>query len=147
MSDTSPRRRIIVPLVIAVAVVGLIAVIVLASVHLVAQDALARSRDEALTPPERLAEAQTALRLEPWRRDLAGETAFIEGTILRDRGDLDGAKRVLVAALERDSTGRRLRSLLVEVNRAILVRDARKAHQQHGHEGPGGSLRPEDVER
>ena len=147
MSDTAPRRRIIVPLAIAVAVVGLIAVIVLASVHLVAQDALARSRDEALTPPERLAEAQTALRLEPWRRDIVGETAFIEGTILRDRGDLDGAKRVLVAALERESTDRRLRPLLVEVNREILVRDARKAHQQHGHEGPDGSLRPEDVER
>ena len=147
MSDTAPRRRIIVPLAIAVAVVGLIAVTVLASVHLVAQDALARSRDEALTPPERLAEAQTALRLEPWRRDIVGETAFIEGTLLRDQGDLDGAKRVLVAALERESTDRRLRPLLVEVNREILVRDARKAHQQHGHEGPGGSLRPEDVER
>ena len=147
MSDTAPRRRIIVPLAIAVAVVGLIAVTVLASVHLVAQDALARSRDEALTPAERLAEAQTALRLEPWRRDIVGATAFIEGTILRGRGDLDGAKRVLVAALERESTDRRLRPLLVEVNREILVRDARKAHQQHGHEGPGGSLRPEDVER
>ena len=147
MSDTAPRRRIIVPLATVLAVVGLIAVIVLASVHFVAQDALARSRDEAMTPPERLAEARTALRLEPWRRDIVGETAFIEGTILRDRGDLDGAKRVLVAALERDSTDRRLRPLLVEVNREILVRDARKAHQQHGHEGPGGSLRPEDVER
>ena len=147
MSDTAPRRRVIVPPVIVLAVVGLIAVTVLASVHLVAQDALARSRDEALTPPERLAEAQTALRLEPWRRDIVGETAFIEGTLLRDQGDLDGAKRVLVAALERDSTDRRLRPLLVEVNREILVGDARKAHQQHGHEGPGGSLRPEDVER
>ena len=147
MSRSAPRRRVIVPLVIVLAVAGLIALIGLASVHFVAQDALVRSRDEALTLPERLAAARAALRLEPWRRDIVGETAFIEGTLLLDQGDLDEAKRVLGAALGRDSSDRRLRPLLTAVNREILIRDARKAHQQHGHEGPGGSLRSEDVER
>lgn len=33
------------------------------------------------------------------------------------------------------------------VNRAWADEDAAKAHRQHGHEGPGGTLDPDDIER
>lgn len=144
MSRIATRRHALVLLVVALAAVALFGVV---SVHLVAQDAVTRSRDTTFTSPERLAAAHEALRLEPWRRDIVGEAALIEAAMLQDQGDLDGAKRVLVAALARDATGRELRRLLTRVNQEILIRDARKAHQQHAHEGSDGSLRPEDVER
>lgn len=42
---------------------------------------------------------------------------------------------------------RALRTLLSEANRTVEAKEAGRAHRQHGHEGPGGTLRPEDIER
>jgi hypothetical protein len=80
-------------------------------------------------------------------RQLASDTAMLEGKRLLDAGRLDEAKVVLKDAYLADRGNRPLRELLREVNLAIGDRDAAKAHLQHGHEGPGGTLRPEDVER
>lgn len=138
-----PRTRRVV------LVVGLLLVMLSlpAVVHLVAGGSLARSRDTALPLADRLQYARGAARIEPWRMEAASQAALIEGTILYERGDLDAAKRVLGEARLKDLSDKPLESLLRTVNLEIIARDSRKAHQQHGHEGPGGTLRPEDVER
>jgi hypothetical protein len=114
--------------------------------HVTAGNALGRSHDASLSLQQRLASAREARRLEPWRPAARSQAALLEGTILVQQNDLDAAKRVLKAAYLQDRGNVELRALLADVNRQIEVRDARKAHQQHGHEGPGGSLAPEDVE-
>lgn len=40
-----------------------------------------------------------------------------------------------------------LRAVLRKANLTVEGKEAGRAHRQHGHEGPGGTLRPEDVER
>ena len=133
--------------VLVAAMAATLVLVALLSVHVVSQTELARGRDGSLPLSTRLSATRQAIRLEPWRRDAASEAALLEATMLRHDGDLDGAKRVLKAAYLRDRDNTELRRVLSEVNREIETRDARKAHQQHGHEGPGGSLAPEDVER
>ena len=80
-------------------------------------------------------------------REARSRAAVLEGESLLAAGDLDAAKAVLKAAFLRDRSNSELESLLARVNAEIEARDARKAHQQHGHEGTGGVLAPEDVER
>jgi hypothetical protein len=131
-------------LLVAVVVVVLFTVGV---VHLMATSSLQRSRNTVLPRATRVALARQAARLEPWRVGASSQLALLEGATLYERGDLDEAKRVLGEARLKDLTNKDLESLLRKVNRDIIVRDSRKAHQQHGHEGPGGTLAPEDVER
>lgn len=40
-----------------------------------------------------------------------------------------------------------LRAVLRKANITVEGKEAGRAHRQHGHEGPGGTLRPEDIER
>ena len=131
-------------LLVAVVVVVLFTVGV---VHLMATSSLQRSRNTVLPRATRVALARQAARLEPWRVDASSQLALLEGAMLYEKGDLDEAKRVLGEARLKDLSNKDLESLLRKVNRDIIVRDSRKAHQQHGHEGPGGALAPEDVER
>ncbi len=60
-------------------------------------------------------------------------------------GDLDRARQVLIDAWALDRSAMYLRRQLKDVNDAIFLRDARKAHQQHAREQTGGVLAPEDV--
>ena len=80
-------------------------------------------------------------------REARSRAAVQEGESLLAAGDLDAAKAVLKSAFLRDRSNSEIESLLARVNAEIEARDARKAHQQHGHEGTGGVLAPEDVER
>lgn len=132
-----------------VLIVGLllVALSVPAILHLMTQGFLARSRSTALPLASRLELARGAARLEPWRTEASSQAALLEGTILYEQGNLDGAKAVLGDARLKDLSNESLEALLRTVNLEIIVRDSRKAHQQHGHEGPGGTLAPEDVER
>ena len=130
-------------LLVAVVVVVLFTVGV---VHLMATSSLQRSRNTVLPSATRVTLARQAARLEPWRVDASSQLALLEGATLYEKGDLAEAKRVLGEARLQDLSNKDLESLLRKVNRDIIVRDSRKAHQQHGHEGPGGTLAPEDVE-
>ena len=131
-------------LLVAVVVVVLFTVGV---VHLMATSSLQRSRNTVLPSATRVTLARQAARLEPWRVDASSQLALLEGATLYEKGDLAEAKRVLGEARLQDLSNKDLEALLRKVNRDIIVRDSRKAHQQHGHEGPGGTLAPEDVER
>jgi len=115
-------------------------------VHLMATSSLQRSRNTVLPSATRVTLARQAARLEPWRVDASSQLALLEGATLYEKGDLAEAKRVLGEARLQDLSNKDLEALLRKVNRDIIVRDSRKAHQQHGHEGPGGTLAPEDVE-
>jgi hypothetical protein len=46
-----------------------------------------------------------------------------------------------------DPDMRELRTLLGQANHTVEAKEAGRAHRQHGHEGPGGTLGPGDIER
>jgi hypothetical protein len=128
-------------------VIALLAVCAIAALgtHLTAMRDLARSRDSSLALAARAQQAERAARLEPFRTDLHSWSAELHGELLLRNGKLEEARSLLIAAYARDRSNTELRAVLRKVNLARIVRDSRKAHQQHGHEGPGGTLRPQDL--
>lgn len=77
---------------------------------------------------------------------------WLEGQQLLDEGDYNRAVTILAAAYKLDvaDDGRGDPALLAVFRQAQAVQareTVRKAHLQHGHEGPGGTLTPDDVER
>jgi len=95
----------------------------------------------------RIESASRAAELEPWNRLFEVRRIRLEAERLFLAEDYDAAHSLMqpvVAAREADAE---FIDYYHVVNAEWIPASARKAHQQHGHEGPGGTLRPEDVER
>ena len=73
--------------------------------------------------------------------------AILEGRRLFATERWDEAQTLLYETYLRNIGNKPLRAELSVVNTAVILRDAGKAHKQHGHEGPIGELGPEDIER
>jgi len=107
----------------------------------------ALSRDEALDMEARARSARRAATLRPWDPDAHTAAALLTGRVLASRGELERARRLLADTWLDNRDADDLRSELGSVSKAIERRDSRKAHVQHGREGPQGELDPEDVIR
>jgi len=128
----------------ALALITTIAVI--AGYHGYAHAAYRASFDNAPLA-QRLESASRAAGLEPWIRIFEVRRIRLEAErffLAEDYDAAHGLMQPIIAAREGDAE-------FIEyyhvVNAEWVPASARKAHQQHGHEGPGGTLRPEDVER
>lgn len=95
----------------------------------------------------RLSSAERALNVEPWNRTFERRHALLLGLDLDRRGEIVRAYDVLHAALDEDPTDETLRREFKRVEARLFTETVRKAHLQHGHEGPNGELDPEDIER
>ena len=91
--------------------------------------------------------ARRVMRLRPFSRPAEVTYAILEGRRLFAGGQWDESQALLYETYLRNIGNKPLRAELRTVNLAVQLRDAGKAHKQHGHEGPGGTLRPEDIER
>jgi hypothetical protein len=144
-SDEGLRR----PYLIAVAV-ALALTLAAAGLHLAAGAAASRAYTAA-TLSERAAAARLASGLEPWDRDLARQASVLtlwdEGERLLEVGDYNAAVDTLREAYRADVGNAELLALFKEAQEIQALDTNRKAHLQHGHEGPGGTLGPEDLER
>jgi len=139
--DTRSTRRAVVFSLALVAAISLVA-----AYHGIAHAAYRAS----LAPgplAARIESASRATALEPWNRTFEVRRIRLQAERLFLAEDFDAAHALMqpvIAAREGDAE-------FVEyyhvVNAEWVAASARKAHQQHGHEGPGGTLRPEDVER
>lgn len=100
---------------------------------------------------QRAESAQTAARLEPFRREFAAHakhlTLWARGADLLKAGDYNRAVATLNQALRTGPDEPGLVALYREASRVQSIETVKKAHLQHGHEGPGGTLAPEDIER
>lgn len=130
----------------ALAIALLLSIALLASYHAAAH---ARYRasfgDDALLA--RISSADRARDLEPWNRTFEIRWIRLEAERLFLAEEYDAAHALMepvIAAREFDED-------FVEyyhtVSQEWIAWSAGKAHQQHGHEGPGGTLDPEDVVR
>lgn len=109
--------------------------ILLAGVGVRAQSDFARAGDPAAPMPERLESAREAATLEPFMSDYTARLAILRARDLADRGDLDSAHRVLLAAYLADTDDALLRESLQNLTLALQERDARDAWHTHS----GGS--------
>ena len=136
--------------IVAVAVAALL-LLVLVGLGAAGGAAHRRSFDPNRPLEQRVTDAQTAHRLAPWNasygvREFA-MVNWLKGGQLLDAGDYSGAVNVLREAYRRDVGEQELLALFQRAQEIETLATNRKAHLQHGHEGPGSSLRPQDVER
>lgn len=97
------------------------------------------------------ASAESAARMEPWNREFARralvQRAWARGDALLASGDYNAAVDELRTAYRADVGNAELLALFRRAQRTQALETVKKAHLQHAHEGPGGTLRPEDIER
>jgi hypothetical protein len=95
--------------------------------------------------------ARRAAAIEPWNPEFARRARVLRqwerGRLLLDVGDYNGAVDALREAYADDVGNTELLALFKQAQDTQALETNRKAHLQHGHEGPGGTLAPEDVER
>jgi len=122
-----------------------------AALHVRARSAYRASLATGTPLESRFADAYTAAALEPWNTAYAQRkrlvTAWIRADTLLASGDYKGTVSLLSATLGRAPAEPDLLALYREAQAVQSLETNRKAHLQHGHEGPGGTLRPTDIER
>jgi hypothetical protein len=140
-----PRVLAVAVVLAATAILGVVVVL-----HLTAS--AAASRAERLgSLAERLEAARLAATIEPWnpafRLHVRELRLWERGQQLLDVGDYNGSVDALREAYADDVGNNELLALFKQAQATQALETNRKAHLQHGHEGPGGTLRPEDIER
>lgn len=95
----------------------------------------------------RLDSANRAADLEPWNREFHLRVIRVQAEILFRAEDYDGAHSLMQPVVAAGEADAEFIEFYRSVNAEWIPWSAGKAHQQHGHEGPGGTLRPEDIER
>jgi hypothetical protein len=132
---------------IALALVTLAAIAAVSAVgYLVSQEA-AIAADGSLPLSARTQAARRVMHFQQFSGSAEVTYAILEGRRLFAAKEWDEAQKLLYETYLRHIGNKPLRAELSVVSKAIILRDAGKAHKQHGHEGPGGTLRPEDVEQ
>lgn len=96
---------------------------------------------------ERTAAAQTAQRLEPWNTQMRVRALWLRGESELSSGNYNAAVQTLAQAYRADIGDQPLLALFKRAQDIQALETVKKAHLQHGHEGPGGTLRPQDIER
>lgn len=134
------------PILIGVAIV---AVVVLVAASVAYASAVSRANRVAETGsnplPARAHAAALVKRLQPWNGSADVRYAMLEGRLLYNAHQWDASDALLYTTFLRHQDNKPLRAELRVVNLAIMFRDAGKAHVQHGHEGPKGTLGPQDY--
>ena len=144
-----PRRRwrgvaLVVAVLLAIAVVG-----ALIGVHLTAEHEYQVSFDATKSLAERTDGASLALRLEPWNAAFATRATAMQtwrhGAEYLAQGAYLPAMLELAAAYKLDVGDKELLAQFQRAQKDLSLHSNYKAHVQHAHEGPGGTLRPQDL--
>jgi hypothetical protein len=145
-SPTNPRldARRIARNAGAVLAVAIVATAVLAAA---AGFSYLRAGDTSLPLAARYSAATQALKLVPWLPAVRARQGYLHSQVLFGEGRLLAATDAIAAAY-RDAVGDPvLLAWFRKMQDALALNSNRKAHLQHGHEGPGGTLKPSDIER
>lgn len=90
-------------------------------------------------------------RMEPWNAVFAKRALVLDhwnrGAQALAAGDYNSAIALLDVAYRNDIGDAALLALYKQAQETQALASNRKAHLQHGHEGPGGALKASQVER
>lgn len=106
-----------------------------------------RAGDASLSLRQRADAADVAVRMMPWVPAVRARQGYLRSRQLYAQGEYLGAVDVMQAAYADAVGDPELLAWFRKVQDALATETNRKAHLQHGHEGPGGTLRPQDIER
>jgi hypothetical protein len=130
---------------------GLLAalVVVALALHLTASNAYQRSFSAGLPLTQRAAAAEQASSLEPWNSRYETRAIvmrkWLHGSILLSQDAALPAMQELAEAYRLDVGDQELLALFKRAQQQLSIDSNFKAHIQHAHEGPGGTLRPQDL--
>ena len=151
MSTDAPstdRRATLVTVVLGVAIIVVVGAF---AWHSVASQAYSASFSADRSLGQRTASAKIARVLEPFNARFVTRSQVMDGWLqgkrLLDAGDYNGAITVLDTAYRLDVGDAELLALYHHAQDVQALATNRKAHLQHGHEGPGGTLTPDQLER
>lgn len=140
------QRRLAIATIVVVGLLALVAV----GVGLAAQTASRTSFDSSTPLEQRAASAARAHALLPWDAAYTRRSRLLSAWLLGKqqlaRGDYNAAVETLGTAYRLDIGNPELLALYRKAQDTQTLATNRKAHLQHGHEGPGGTLRPQDIE-
>ena len=126
-----------------------LAVIFAVSWHVSADMTYQRSFDRGLPLGQRASAARFAATLEPWNGRLATRAVLMakwqQGSELVSQGAYLPATLELADAYKLDVGDSELLALFQKAQQGLSIDSNFKAHIQHGHEGTGGTLRPQDL--
>ena len=129
--------------------VGLVLVVVGIVLHLGAAAAFNASQRVGIPIDQRVALARRAARLVPWSRQYRQRRTFVETWKRADTtlasGDFNGSMVILHSIVGTTLAEPDLLALYHRAQEAQTEGTNWKAHILHAREGPGGTLRPEDV--
>jgi len=132
-------------------VVAVVIALLVGAWVLVASASYERSFSADKTLAERMALADVAATMAPWNQRYSTRALVMDqwqrGAILLANGDYNGAIAALDIAYRHDIGDQELLALYHKAQDTQALATNRKAHLQHGHEGPGGTLTPSQVER
>lgn len=147
-AEQVPRRPRVRAFVVALAL-GVVLLAAAAGVHVWATSAYSGSYSTSVPLEQRAAGAALAHRLEPWDERFATRATvmqeWLRGAQLLAQARYLPAVDALADAYRRDVGERELLALFVKSQELLTLNTNWKAHVQHAREGPGGSLRPQDV--
>jgi len=147
-APTTDRRATLVAVILGVT---LLVVVGAFAWHSVASQAYSASFSVNRSLDQRSSSAKIARWLEPWNGRFVTRSKVMDGWLrgqqLLDSGDYNGAIVVLDAAYRLDIGDSGLLAFYHHAQDVQALQTNRKAHLQHGHEGPGGTLTPGQVER
>jgi len=143
-----PERHRPRDVIVALATFGVVIVAMLGW-YFWANSAYQRSFSPTATLEQRASAADFAARLVPfdqrfWTRAEVMD-GWLRGKRLLDSGDYNGAINALGAVYVLDIGDEELLALYTKAQDVQRIQTNWKAHAQHGHEQPGGVLRPEDI--
>ena len=115
--------------------------------HAVASWQVFQARTAELPLEKRLAAATTARAMEPWNATDRATWGYVRSQQLFAQGRHALAVDVMAAAYKEAVGDAEMLAWFTRIQDALKLETNRKAHLQHGHEGPGGTLRPSDIER
>ena len=133
----------------AIILLGVVAILLVVALawHAFATWQLYLSRDARATLDARLSAARTATSMEPWNPTARADHGYIVSQQLLVQGRYREAVEVMATAYKYAIGDAELLAYFKRVQEVWAVDTNRKAHLQHGHESPGGALKPGDVER
>jgi hypothetical protein len=103
--------------------------------------------DPAASLDVRVAAARTALKTDPGDRDYRVRYGYLYAQRLARDGHLPQAVDVMAVTYKEAVGNAEMLAFFKRIQAELALDTNRKAHLQHGHEGPGGTLGPSDIER